>query len=100
MSVQHTAGPWHVEARLGVKGGTQRGVKVCHGVNSYGDGPAGTICDIMGATDADNRVMVAAPELLALVLQYRDDLFHPPAADSIERRLKAIQAALQNAIGE
>ena len=65
----HTPGPWHIEARIGVKGMTQRGVKVCYGVNSYGDGPKGTVGDIMGASDANNALMIASPELLAALLR-------------------------------
>jgi hypothetical protein len=34
------------------------------------------------------------PDLLALVHQYRNDMLYPPAADSRERRIKAIDAAL------
>ena len=99
MDVQHTPGPWHIEARIGVKGLTQRGVKVCYGVNSYGDGPKGTVGEIMGASDANNSLMIASPELLALAIQYRDDLRHPPTADSITRRLAAIEAAIAKATG-
>ena len=91
---KHTPGPWHIEARIGVKGLTQRGFKVCYGVNSYGDGPKGTVGDIMGASDSNNSLMIAAPDLLALAHQYRDDLRYPPAADSITRRLAAIDAVL------
>lgn len=39
----------------------------------------------------------ANSELLALVYQYRDDLRHPPAPDSRERRLEAIEAAIAKA---
>ncbi|TAX57145.1 hypothetical protein ELI01_18890 [Rhizobium leguminosarum] len=39
----------------------------------------------------------AAPELLQLAYQYRDDLHHPPARDSVERRLKAIEAVISKA---
>ena len=96
----HTPGPWHIEARIGVKGMTQRGVKVCYGVNSYGDGPKGTVGDIMGASDANNRLMIASPDLLALAHQYRDDLRYPPSADSITRRLAAIDAVLAKVTGD
>jgi hypothetical protein len=39
-------------------------------------------------------VFAAAPELLALVIQYRDDLLYPPPAVSRERRLMAIAVVL------
>jgi len=35
-----------------------------------------------------------APDLLALVDQYRNDMLYPPAADSRERRIAAIDAVL------
>ena len=99
MDVKHTPGPWHIEARIGVKGVTQRGVKVCYGVNSHGDGPKGTVGDIMGASDANNSIMIAAPDLLALAHQYRDDLRYPPDKDSTIRRIAAIDAVLAKVTG-
>ena len=37
--------------------------------------------------------------LLELALQYRDDLKRPPSADSIERRLAAVNEAIARATG-
>jgi hypothetical protein len=39
-------------------------------------------------------------ELLALVIQYRDDLRRPPTGDSLERRLAAINAAIARTKGD
>ena len=39
-------------------------------------------------------------ELVALVIQYRDDLRRPPSPDSVERRLEAIAATLAKVKGE
>jgi len=57
-----------------------------------------------GASTPDFRVAAnhiletaAHADLLALALQYRDDLRHPPSADSITRRLAAIDAAIARA---
>lgn len=36
-------------------------------------------------------------DLLALAIQYRDDLRRPPSADSVERRLDGINKALAKA---
>ena len=47
----------------------------------------------------DARLMAAAPDLFDLVLQYRNDLNHPPTADSRERRLAAIDAAIAKVTG-
>ena len=44
-----------------------------------------------------NEAADAIEDLLYLVIQYRDDLRHPPAKDSIERRLDAINKALVKA---
>jgi len=41
----------------------------------------------------------SAAQLLALAYQYRDDLRHPPAPDSRERRLEAIESAIRKAEG-
>ena len=60
-----------------------------------------------GMSTSDSRRDVAAilaaaghADLLALVIQYRDDLRHPPTADSITRRLAAIDAAIAKVKGE
>ena len=47
-----------------------------------------------------SRLNAAAPDLLALAYQYRDDLRHPPSADSITRRLAAIDAVLAKVKGD
>ena len=47
-----------------------------------------------------SRLNAAAPDLLDLAHQYRDDLRHPPTADSITRRLAAIDAVLAKVNGE
>ena len=46
------------------------------------------------------QLNAAAPDLLALAHQYRDDLRYPPTADSITRRLAAIDAVLAKVKGE
>lgn len=45
--------------------------------------------------EAEKQALNAAMnEAYQLICQYRDDLLHPPAPDSKERRLKRINAAL------
>ena len=49
------------------------------------------------------RIIAAASfadELLALVIQYRDDLRRPPTGDSLQRRLDAVHAAIAKALGD
>jgi hypothetical protein len=45
------------------------------------------------------RLIAEAPALLALAIQYRDDLRYPPSPDSIERRLAAIDAVITKVTG-
>ena len=40
------------------------------------------------------RLIAAAPDLLMLALQYRDDLRRPPAVDSVARRIAALDAVI------
>lgn len=49
--------------------------------------------------DAIERMRDAAPELLDLVLQYRNDLWYPPSPDSIDRRLDAIARVIEKVLG-
>ena len=44
--------------------------------------------------EANARLIAAAPDLLALVIQYRDDLRRPPSLESVGRRLNAINETL------
>lgn len=55
--------------------------------------------EILGSGEEHARLIAAAPDLLTLAYQYRDDLRHPPAPDSRERRLEAIEAAIRKAEG-
>lgn len=48
------------------------------------------------AADAIETLSARVGELEGLVIQYRDDLMHPPSEDSKERRLAAIRAALHD----
>ena len=69
MSAQHTPGPWRVEGHSGLLGGALAGHAITHGVNAYQDGPAGYVCKTVGTTDADARLIAAAPDMLAALLQ-------------------------------
>lgn len=92
--VTHTAGPWALPAL----DATNR-----FHVGQVVDGDGATICIAYGTnseTVANARLIAAAPDLLALAHQYRNDLRHPPSADSITRRLAAIDAVLAKVKGE
>jgi len=91
--VTHTAGPWALPAL----DATNR-----FHVGQVVDGDGATICIAYGTnseTVANARLIAAAPDLLALAHQYRDDLRYPPSADSITRRLAAIDAVLAKVTG-
>jgi hypothetical protein len=44
--------------------------------------------------------IAAAPDLLDLAIQYRNDLLRPSADDSRDRRIAAIDAAIAKATGK
>ena len=96
--VTHTAGPWTFES-------TGQGDFVIYGKISPNRNNA-VLCQRgfwgMNAeqSNANARLIAAAPDLLALAYQYRDDLRHPPSVDSITRRLAAIDAVLAKVKGE
>ena len=86
--VTHTAGPWLVSNGSDqLVGSADKWIASTMGVR--GD---------EGAANA--HLIAAAPDLLALAHQYRNDLRHPPSADSITRRLAAIDAVLAKVTGD
>ena len=89
----HTAGPWELP-----EVGADNRLHVGQVVDSDGV----TIAIAYGQcaeTVANARLIAEAPDLLALALQYRDDLRYPPSADSITRRLAAIDAVIAKVMG-
>lgn len=92
---QHTPGPWsldkHTNCDIVAANGTLE-IATTHEAlltGGYRD-PA--------TAQADAKLIAAAPELLALVIQYRDDLKRPPHGDSLYRRMEAIEAAIAKAV--
>lgn len=57
------------------------------------------IAELERRSKARTSLISAAPDLLSLAYQYRDDLRHPPTQDSRERRLKAIEDVIAKAEG-
>jgi hypothetical protein len=55
-----------------------------------------------GASDAERAELYKAErdELLLSVYQYRNDMLFPPAPDSAERRLQAVEALIAKVTGE
>lgn len=105
---QHTQGPWEFEDVMGpemlmiVQAGLTSDqwtfIATVHNDESEERDDRHYI--VAAEQIANARLIAAAPELLALVLQYRDDMHHPPAPDSRERRLKAIEAVIAKAEGQ
>jgi len=98
MSGQHTPGPWEIEEI------TPSDFHDCYILGApngvYDDIIATVQCTDLPQCMADARLIAAAPDLLALVIQYRDDLRRPPSPDSVERRLQAVNAAIAKATGQ
>lgn len=84
---------WHIFSTIREANGVQ-GIEVATGMNAYGDGPERTVARMFGLSDEDKATVLAAPELLDLAYQYRNDLRYPLADDSRERRLAAIDAVI------
>jgi hypothetical protein len=90
--MKHTTGPWTLFNDGKCVAGPESTAGAGHGV---------AMCSMRARTDEEARanaqLIAAAPDLLALAYQYRDDLHHPPTPDSRERRLSAIEAVLSKA---
>jgi hypothetical protein len=81
-------GGWWVEQRDG-----------SHEIHAAYRGDGSNICVARINPWVDNAsrtaaLLATAPELQKLAWQYRDDLRHPPAPDSVKRRLDLIQKTL------
>lgn len=83
MSAAHTAGPW-----------TWYGSELLSPTEFVMDASMGS-----WPKGADRSLIATAPDLLALAVQYRDDLQRPPAPDSVERRLERTNAVIAKALG-
>ena len=93
MSAQHTRGPWPIKPtgdgkRIIVGEGLVEGPNGYEVAEVYSDD-----CDRDEAM-ANARLIGAAPDLLDLAYQYRNDMRYPPAADSRERRIALIESVL------
>ncbi len=69
MSAKHTPGPWRIEGYTRLIGGEVTGHTISHGVNNYADGPEGYVCTTNGTSEADARLIAAAPDLLVACRQ-------------------------------
>lgn len=58
-AAHHTPGPWRIEVRKG------DAKMISAGLNEYRDGPASYVGHIQGFSEADEAVLLSAPDLLA-----------------------------------
>lgn len=87
-----TPGPWRLSA------GSETTVFSHSGAVNVAEARCGGIGGPRVAeAEANARLIVAAPDLLDALYQYRNDLRYPPAADSIERRLVMIENLIAKA---
>jgi len=92
---KHTPGPWSVDYldHNGQRVVRAEHIEVCtcwhHSVGS-----------IEKEMEANARLIAEAPAMLDALWQYRDDMRHPPAKDSRERRVEMIEAILARIGGE
>lgn len=100
-ALKHTPGPWQCDEvrtqcgrafRIGSGEMLSAGKGCCIIYDDYPGNP-------VNERGANARLIAAAPDLLALAIQYRDDLKRPPKGDSLARRLEAIEAALAKVEG-
>lgn len=90
MTSTFTPGPWIAEEGVG-KGAWIKGASEEWSALACGD--------THETANANARLIAAAPELLELACQYRDDLRRPPSPESIERRLTRIADIIAKATG-
>ena len=89
-----TPGPWAVEGIT--RAGGKTSAIISYGVNCYGDGPEGYVCEARGVTLKDARLIAAAPELLQVANKAFDFLGGVDGAAEIRAELlSAIAKATQ-----
>ena len=87
MSLTYTPGPWF-------SGDCEDGENIWIGPN-----PVKVVAKCSKFHPRANiRLITAAPDLLMLALQYRDDLRRPPTGDSLERRIAAVSQVIAKAV--
>lgn len=98
MENKHTPGPWRYDM-------DECAIVSESEFEETGFGPAGVIvADLTGSmdgtnTNADARLIAAAPELLDLAYQYLSDLRYPPTGDSLQRRIERAEKVIAKARG-
>lgn len=101
--VKHTPGPWVLDPQYLSEVQTEDLKTIASCWHEHADGATITVTGVLPCSLAESaanaHLIRAAPELLKLAAQYRDDLHHPPSPDSKQRRLAAIEAVIAKAEG-
>lgn len=101
-ATSHTPGPWKVSHSV-----SHNGFTIWTDNGNRDEAYISVFCAYSGKDEKERRakakadadLVAAAPDLLRLAYQYRDDLHHPPSADSRHRRIEAIESLIAKATG-
>lgn len=85
-----------------------KGIIISEGVNSYGDGPERYVGELYKATQADERLIIAARDLLKALVDLNADILPRvesnasgnPEWEYVSERINAARAAIAKAKGE
>jgi hypothetical protein len=92
-TASHTPGPWRIEGL--VKRGNENGKLISHGLNHYGDGPAGYVGSFFGSFE-DAALIAASPDLLKAAKRALSTF----RAQGVHRDGNNVVAALEDAIAK
>jgi hypothetical protein len=93
----HTPGPWSWDAGIIPPDGPGRYADIYVTGEDREPIVLAEFNDSLPEGRANATLMVAAPDMLAALYQYRSDMRHPPAPDSRERRIEMIDALIAKA---
>lgn len=111
MSAGHTPGPWAVDAdpvedqdyeTLIVLPGPNGSFPtwIARAEHNWNEAGARQRRISWAESQANARLIAAAPELLELACQYLSDLHHPPQGDSLKRRIERAEKIIAKARGQ
>jgi hypothetical protein len=105
MTTQHTPGPWEAVEKFGVLGSVKGGV-IREYVNGTSQDQLFMVCNVQDenggreATNANARLIAAAPDLLAALIECEDMIRHCLFGCDAENATEKACAAIFKATGE